>query len=307
MRDVELVLRFASFFHATYINYKPPIKTFLNNDMEKNRLISEKDAQNLTIAFNNSISIIKSLLNVNAFKRFHKGNERQPNGYWEKKQFNASLYDILMDSFARLDKNTVYQHLDSIREVYIDLMTNDQDFIDSIELSTSSTQAIQARFKKWRTAIDNIFNVIQREQRCFSFHLKEQLFNTNPICAICSQHIIAIDDSAVDHIEQYWTGGKTIPENARLTHKYCNFARSRGQNAEIVSRPQPTGRVGARRSLPRGCTVDGFYFESGSAAIDDLLSKGKIKKNNLPTSSYNAHAWLKENYYGFDFAYKRDD
>ena len=25
----------------------------------------------------------------------------------------------------------------------------------------------------------------------------------------------------------YWTGGKTIPENARLAHRYCNWARSR--------------------------------------------------------------------------------
>ena len=33
--------------------------------------------------------------------------------------------------------------------------------------------------------------------------------------------------AAVDHIEQYWRGGKTIPENARLTHRYCNMARPR--------------------------------------------------------------------------------
>jgi uncharacterized protein with ParB-like and HNH nuclease domain len=30
-----------------------------------------------------------------------------------------------------------------------------------------------------------------------------------------------------DHIKQYWTGGQTIPENARLTHRYCNTARPR--------------------------------------------------------------------------------
>ena len=34
-------------------------------------------------------------------------------------------------------------------------------------------------------------------------------------------------DSAVDHIEQYWMGGKTIPENARLTHRFCNWSRPR--------------------------------------------------------------------------------
>jgi hypothetical protein len=305
MRDVELVLRFSAFFHATYINYKPPIKTFLNSDMEKYRSISDKDSQTLRSAFKSSISIIKSLLNENAFKRFHKGNDRQPDGYWEKKQFNASLYDILMDSFARLDKNTVYQHLDAIREAYINLMTNDQDFIDSIELSTSSTQAIHARFKKWNTAIDDILNVTHREPRCFSFQLKEQLFKSNPICAICNQRIINIDDSAVDHIEQYWTGGKTIPENARLTHKYCNFARSRGQDINVTSEIRQKERIG-KRSLPRGCTVDGIHYVSGREAIDALVRKGKIKKSNLPTSSYNAHLWLSENYYGNGFTYKRD-
>jgi hypothetical protein len=57
--------------------------------------------------------------------------------------------------------------------------------------------------------------------------LKETLFQNNNTCAICSQKIQGIDDSAIDHIKQYWTGGKTIPENARLTHRYCNWARSR--------------------------------------------------------------------------------
>ncbi|MDP2858918.1 MAG: hypothetical protein Q8P50_13205 [Bacillota bacterium] len=28
-------------------------------------------------------------------------------------------------------------------------------------------------------------------------------------------------------MEQYWVGGRTIPENARLTHRYCNGARPR--------------------------------------------------------------------------------
>lgn len=53
------------------------------------------------------------------------------------------------------------------------------------------------------------------------------LFKENPTCAICGNGIQHIDDAAVDHIEQYWRGGKTIPENARLTHRYCNLARSK--------------------------------------------------------------------------------
>lgn len=227
MRDVEFVLRFAAFYHNTYLNYKPPMKTFLNKDMEKYQEISPDDANELRNAFRNSVQIIKSLLDKRAFKRFYKGDREDPNGYWEPKQFNASLFDIMMYSFAREDKNKVYQNLDSIREGLINLMSSDQEFIDSIELSTSSLQAVTKRFDKWRMELQNILGVGQKEQRCFSAKLKKELFENDPTCTICGQAIQSVDDAAVDHIEQYWKGGKTIPENARLTHRYCNMARPR--------------------------------------------------------------------------------
>ena len=132
-----------------------------------------------------------------------------------------------MYTFAREDKNVVFQNLDAIREALIFLMTDNQDFIDAIELSTSSLQAVTKRFDIWRIALQDVIGVGQKEPRCFSVQLKESLFKANSVCAICDQKILEIDDSAIDHIKQYWTGGKTIPENARLTHRYCNWARSR--------------------------------------------------------------------------------
>lgn len=227
MKDVELVLRFAAFYHVTYLNYKPPIRTFLNQEARKYQKIDEIEAQKLRQAFKNACQIIRSLLGENAFKRFYKGTEKNPNGYWEPQQFNASLYDILMFSMAREDKNTVFQNLDAIREALINLMTDDDDFISSIQISTSSVQAVTMRFDKWRNALKAIIGVGQKEPRCFTAKLKEELFAQDSTCAICEQKIHNIDDSAVDHIEQYWTGGRTIPENARLTHRFCNWSRAR--------------------------------------------------------------------------------
>jgi len=132
-----------------------------------------------------------------------------------------------MYSFSKEDKNKVFQNLDAIKEALIYLMTEDQEFVDSIELSTSSVQAVTARFDKWRITLQGILGVNQREPRCFSYKLKEELMNTDPTCSICQQHIHSVDDAAIDHIKQYWIGGKTIPENARLTHRYCNWARPR--------------------------------------------------------------------------------
>jgi hypothetical protein len=227
MKDIELVLRFSAFHHATYLKYKPPMKNFLNAEAERYQQISKEEEQELRDAFKNSCQILRSMLGKHAFKRFYKGTDKNPAGYWEPTKFNASLYDILIYSFAREDKNVVYQRLDSIKEALIYLMTENQEFIDAIELSTSSLQAVTTRFDLWRLALKEIIGVGKREPRCFSWKLKEELFNHNSECAICGQKIQDIDDSAVDHIKQYWTGGKTIPENARLVHRYCNWARSR--------------------------------------------------------------------------------
>ena len=113
MRDVELVLRFAAFYHASYINYKPPIKKFLNNEMEKYRNISSKDADELRSVFKKTVTLIKSILGENAFKRYYTKDQKPKTLGWEKTKFNASLYDILMDSFARRDKNLTMRNLDS--------------------------------------------------------------------------------------------------------------------------------------------------------------------------------------------------
>ncbi|MCZ3366541.1 MULTISPECIES: DUF262 domain-containing protein [Methanobacterium] len=229
MRDIELVLRFAAFYHATYLNYKPPAKQFLNREMEIYQNISDEESIKLKNAFKNSVGIIRSLFGDQAFRRFRRGDEKDPNGNWESRQFNKSLYEVLMFTFANADKNKVYKNLDLIREAWIDLMTNDQEFIDSIEISTNTIKAVRTRFDKWRNVLENIIDIEAKKPRCFSHELKKERFDANSTCEICGQRIIDIDDAALDHIEQYWQGGETVPENARLTHRYCNWSRSRNE------------------------------------------------------------------------------
>ena len=227
MKDVEYVLRFAAFYHATYLKYKPSMARFLNEDMKKHQTISDEDVTKLRKAFKNSVTLIRSLLGTNAFHRYYRGDDENNNGYWEPKQFNASLFDILMWGFTNYDKNLVMANLDAIREAWIAIMTDDPDFIASIQLSTSSLKSVTYRFDAWRKVLSEVLSSTSTQPRCFTRALKQKLFDGNPTCQICNQQIAEVDDAAVDHIEQYWLGGKTIPENARLTHRYCNWARSK--------------------------------------------------------------------------------
>jgi len=57
--------------------------------------------------------------------------------------------------------------------------------------------------------------------------IKKEFYEKDPSCTICGGRISDIDDAAMDHKTQYWLGGETVPENARLTHRYCNNARPR--------------------------------------------------------------------------------
>ncbi len=227
MLDVENVLRFAAFCNRTYLKYDSPMKKFMNKEMEDRKSISNEDSEKLKKQFKNSVSIIHSLLGENAFRRFIGGDEKNHEGRWEPRKFNASLFDILMWSFADKDKNLVMQNLDSIREELIDIMVSNQDFIDSILLATSAKKRVILRFDIWRKALDGILKNQTKQPRCFSIELKKEFYEKNSTCEICGNHISNIDDSAMDHIEQYWRGGKTVPENARLVHRYCNNARSR--------------------------------------------------------------------------------
>jgi len=145
----------------------------------------------------------------------------------EAKFFNASLYDILIYLFTKEDRNRFYQNLDAISEALIYLMTDDQEFIDTIELHTSTIQAITRRFDKSRLTLQDIIEIAQKEPRCFSSKLKQELYNDESTCSICGQKIQNIDDAVIKHIKQYWTCGQIIPENARLPNRYCNWARPR--------------------------------------------------------------------------------
>lgn len=232
MLDIEFVLRFASFYHQTYLRYKSPMKKFMNEEMEAYRDISDNEASKLKKAFDNSVSLVFSLLGANAFRRFTVGTEENKNGKWESQQFNAALFDVLMWSFAEQDKNLVMRNLDSIREELIYLMSTNQEFNDSILLATSSTKRVEQRFEIWSASLKRVLQNETKSDRCFSRGLKKEFYDKDPTCAICGGHISGIDDAAMDHKKQYWLGGETVPDNARLTHRYCNNARSRSDGNE---------------------------------------------------------------------------
>lgn len=229
MLDRELILRFFAFFHNTYLNYKAPMKQFLNKEMEKYNNISDKDINELKNIFKKTVDLTKSVFGDKSFRRFMAGTKKDPNGIWEVRKINKGVFDIVMWGFSQYDKNQIIPIADHIREELMWLMTHDEDFIDSTRVSTDKFENVQYRFDIWRESLKKLVGYPKTEPRNFSWGLKKQLYDTSPLCVICNQKIMVLDDSEIDHIEFYWRGGKTIPSNARLVHRFCNRQRG-GKN-----------------------------------------------------------------------------
>lgn len=225
MADCQLILRFFAMWRNTHLKYKPSMKQFLNREMEMHRNLTDYEKTNMRAVFEKSIEMAYLVFGDNAFRRFNVGNENNPDGYWETRKFNIALWDTILYTFSFYEKSQIVPVSDAIREEFLDLLTYDSTFIDYISRTTDKAERVQYRADTWRNRIQNLIGYSGKEPRNFSLELKERLFKANPTCQICKQRIHDVDDSELDHIQHYWRGGKTIDENARLTHRYCNRAR----------------------------------------------------------------------------------
>lgn len=203
------------------------MKRFLNREMERLRGMDDRTAEEMTQQFRKSVQCTLTVFGEHAFKRFYPGTPDDPSGRWEPKRINMALYDVVMVGFTSYERHQVTTRADAICEALIELMISDQHFIDTINLGTSQRERLHSRMNRWRGKLDEVVGLPESRPRLFPPELKRQMFEANPICGICGQTIQIIDDAHVDHVEQWHKGGQTVPENARLTHRYCNVARER--------------------------------------------------------------------------------
>jgi 5-methylcytosine-specific restriction endonuclease McrA len=225
MRDRQLILRFFAMWRNTHLRYKGPMKHFLNREMDGRRQLSEREMAEMRLLFEKSIEMAYLIFGENAFRRYRPGRDGQPHGYWEKNRLNVALWDTVLYTFGFYQRPQVVPVADRIREEYLDIVTNDPRFVEYIASTGDKVDRVRYRADEWRRRMEAVVSTVQQGPRTFSLALKEQLWKANPTCQLCSQRIHDIDDAEVDHIEHYWRGGKTIPENARLTHRYCNRVR----------------------------------------------------------------------------------
>lgn len=220
-----MILRFLALSEKSYLNYQPSMKQFCNKELRDNRNLNEEKAEDYRKRFLHCIDLVKVVFGKTAFRRYAAANKEKEKGNWSTTRINMALFDVQMCGFVNYSKNEVLNKADFIREALLDLMSNNQDFIDSILIQTSNKEVVKKRFKIWLEKLGEVIGDYSYQKRTFPFSVKQELFNRNPFCAISNQRILAIEDAEVDHILPYSKGGKTEIENAQLVLRFFNRAK----------------------------------------------------------------------------------
>ncbi|MBZ9714914.1 GmrSD restriction endonuclease domain-containing protein [Deinococcus multiflagellatus] len=224
MADRQLILRFFALQRLTHLHYRGNMKQVMNRELEDHRDPSDAALKHLEELFTRSIDMAWAVFGPRAFRRYQPGTATQPDGMWEER-LNFALWDTLLYTFSFYQKSDIIPNADRIYEEFLDVMTYDATFAEYVTSTGDKADRVRYRADTWRRRMDAVVGPPRSDSRTFSRKLKKALFEADSSCAICSQQIQTLDDAEVDHIVHYWRGGQTIPENARLTHRYCNRAR----------------------------------------------------------------------------------
>jgi hypothetical protein len=140
MRDQELILRFLALLHGGE-NYRPPMVTFLNIYMGRNKELGDKDAAAMSATFRSAIDLVRESVGTRAFRPV--------------RALNAAVFDAVMVGTAKRLELGPVSNVQAFREAYGVLLDN-QDFLDACGRWTADADRVHARLYLATTAFASI-------------------------------------------------------------------------------------------------------------------------------------------------------
>lgn len=224
MEDAGFILSYLCFQEADG-RTRSDTKSQINRYMSRNRNMPEDEIKKLFTNFLSISETVFSIFGENSFRKFLGQVEPTPslkphNSKWSD-HVNVALSMAMMYAVSQYNKQSIIANSEAIREKFLDLMTMDEGFVESLKSQTLSDKHMCLRIEKLKAAIEECIS--PQGARLFPWHVKESLFKADPTCKICIQRVVHIDDSHADHIIRFADGGTTTLDNAQLTHRYCNL------------------------------------------------------------------------------------
>ena len=144
MRDIEMLIRFMAFQYFAK-DYTGSMQLFLDETCKKLNAKWESHSSEIkdkAEQFDKASDTAYKIFDKNAFTKYK-------NGQYESR-INRAVMDVMLFYFAdETIRHAAEQESAKIKEAYEKLCATDEKFIDAIEQTTKSMNAVSYRFKKW--------------------------------------------------------------------------------------------------------------------------------------------------------------
>jgi hypothetical protein len=231
-KEREMILRFLALANRVQF-YKGGLKRFLNDYMAK---YAPRDAT----AIDEQAQIFRQTMQ-NVYNVFgpHSGRlysltPRGRDGRWDTK-FSIAALEIQASALLGQDPAKVQKVADQIQEHFLFLLLTDEAVRAAISQATGGSAATKLRWTAFKSVIEPLLNNVIIEPRFFSFQIRKNMYDDDPVCAICKNQIHSLEDSTVDHIIPYSKNGKTVLDNGQLSHRSCNAIKNATLPAELAT------------------------------------------------------------------------
>jgi Protein of unknown function DUF262/HNH endonuclease len=222
-REREMILRFFALANRGSF-YKGPLKQFLNNYMEKYAPRDFDAISEQRTMFRQTMQNVWTVFGPHS-GRLYSVSPGTCNGRWDS-TFSIAALEIQASALLKQDQVRVQKVADQIREHFLLLLLTNEEIRRHIARATTDSAATRLRWGLFRSLIQSRIDNVTIEPRFFSYQFRKHLFDRDPSCAICGNQILNFEDSTVDHIIPYSRGGKTLPDNGQLAHRFCNASKN---------------------------------------------------------------------------------
>lgn len=152
MKDRELILRHMAFRLQSYNEYKPSMKSFLNEAIMKLNSQPKEKLNRFKDDFVRSLELSKEIFGKHVFSKSIVGDE-----YLSRKPIlNRGLFETLTVFFSGLlpqEQNRLISNKTIFLECFKELLSN-REFDSFISASTADTNSVKERFKRVKNLID---------------------------------------------------------------------------------------------------------------------------------------------------------
>jgi hypothetical protein len=149
MKHEELALRFFA-LRSVMADYRPPVKTLLNDFMRSNRNADQQRTSEMAAVFERSLANCLSVFGEHCFRRYVQAASRPAR--WEA-NLNRAVFDLQMLVLADLSTQLVRTQAGAIREAFCRESIANAEFSNALSLASADRRAFYARLRVWLVAL----------------------------------------------------------------------------------------------------------------------------------------------------------